>query len=150
APEFGIFVRARRLEPGMLIGSVVDHEIDDDSNTPLLCLIGEVDEIAGTAVLRIHTVVVRDVISVIEIRRRLKRLKPDAGDTESGEIVQTAGNTLEVADSVTVGIHKGPNVQTVDNGVLVPEIINHGSCSERKWKTGSSFALTSCGLEFTT
>ena len=42
--ESGSF--ARRLEPGVLVRGVVDHQVDQDADAVLLRLVGEVDEVA--------------------------------------------------------------------------------------------------------
>ena len=49
----------------MLVGGVVDDEIDDDADAALLAAMGELDEIAERAVARIDAVIVGDVVAVV-------------------------------------------------------------------------------------
>src|SRR6478672_1929419 len=60
-----IFLLARLLEPGMLIGSVVDDEIDDDADAALLAAMGELDEVTERSIARIDAVIIRDVVAVV-------------------------------------------------------------------------------------
>ena len=49
----------------MLVGGVVDDEIDDDAHAALLAAVGELDEVAERAVARIDAVIVGDVVAVV-------------------------------------------------------------------------------------
>ena len=59
---------ARRLEPGVLIGGVVDDELGDDLQAAMVRFAHEVAKIAARSVSREYIVVVRDVVTVIEHR----------------------------------------------------------------------------------
>jgi hypothetical protein len=52
----------------------------------------------------------------------MDRVEPDTGDAEPGQVVQAADQTADVADSVTVGIGEGVDVQAVDDGLLIPPV----------------------------
>src|SRR4029079_18270876 len=80
---------------------------------------------AGGAVSGIDRVVIRNVVAVVLARRFLKGHQPNRGDAEAVEIIQTPHQALEIADAVAVGIHVGADGQAVDNGVLVPEVLDH-------------------------
>jgi len=41
------------------------------------------------------------------------------------QIVQPPQQALEVADAVAVGVHIGADGKTIENGVLVPEVVDH-------------------------
>src|SRR5262245_28578475 len=71
-----------------------------------------------------HVVVIRDVVSVVAIRRDEERLQPDAGHAESGEVVQPSHQPFEVAYAVAVGVLIFLDVEAVDDGVFVPEVVN--------------------------
>ncbi len=58
----------RRLEPGMLIGRVVDHELRDDPKAAIVRGIQERQEVPSRAVARMNAVVVRDVVAVVAER----------------------------------------------------------------------------------
>jgi hypothetical protein len=87
-------------------------------------MVHEVDEIAERPVPRMHAVIVGDVVAVVAVGRRIERLQPDTGDAETGQIVEPAGQALEVPDAVAAGILVGFDVETLDDGVLVPEVVD--------------------------
>jgi len=121
----GFGALARILEPGMLIGGVVDDQIDQDAHAELMRLMREIDEVTQRAVGGIHLVVIADVVAVVAARGLLERVQPDARGAQPRDIVEAAHQALEVPDTVTVRVEKRRNVETVDDGVLVPEVLDH-------------------------
>ena len=109
----------------MLVGSVIDNEVDDYADAALLAAMGELDKIAERAVARIDAVVIGDVVAVILARRRLKRHQPDRADAKTVQIVKPAQQSLEIADAVSIGIHIGADGKTIEDAILVPEIVDH-------------------------
>ena len=72
-PDVPVAVRrvgaaARRGEPGMLIGGVVDHEIHHDPDPALPGAAGQLREVAETTQPRVDGVVVADVVAVVASR----------------------------------------------------------------------------------
>ena len=135
APDIEIpVVRARlcgagALEPGVLVGGVVDDQFRDDPDAAIMAFTHELPEVAHVAVGRIDVAVIRDVIPVIAQRRRVERQQPQCRDTEFLKIVELSGQPREVADAVIVGIEEGLHVELIDDGILVPEAvvaIDHG------------------------
>jgi hypothetical protein len=61
------------LEPGMLIRGVIDHYVDQHTDSALLGAMGELDKIAEGAIGRIDRIIVGDVVAVITAGRFLKR-----------------------------------------------------------------------------
>jgi hypothetical protein len=100
-------VLARLLEPRVLVRRVVDHEVDEHTYATLLRAVGEFDKIADRAVARIDAVIVGHVVAVIAMGGDLERHQPDGRDAETMQVVETAHQTLEVADAVAIGIHVG-------------------------------------------
>ena len=122
-------IAARVLEPGVLVRCVVHHEIDQHAHAALLAAMRELDEVAQCPVARIDAVVIRDVVAVVASRRGLEGHQPDRRHAEALQIVEPADQTLEVADAVPVRIHEGFDGEAVDDGVLVPEIVDHAASS---------------------
>jgi hypothetical protein len=116
----------------MLIGGVIDHQVDDDANPPLLGTVGELDEVAQCPMGGIHAVVVGHIVTVVAAWRGLERHEPDRGDAQPVEVVQAAHESLEVPDSVSVGVHEGADGEAIDDRVLVPEIV------DRRRRSGGS------------
>ena len=121
-----MWIAARLLKPKMLIGSMIDDEVDDHLDSALIRLMHELDEIAARAVSGINRIVVGDVVTIVAIGRPVERRQPDCFDTDRIEIIESPDQAFEIADSIAVGVHEGLDVQTVDDGVFVPEILNHG------------------------
>src|SRR5439155_9601210 len=61
--------------------------------------------------------------AVITKWRRIKRKKPNGGDTELLEIIQLLDQTTKIPHSVAVAVTKSFDVQFVDDCVLVPKRI---------------------------
>jgi len=109
-----------------LVGGVVDDQVDDHPDPPLLGAVRELDEVPECPVSRIHAVVVGHIVAVVATGRRLERHQPDGGDAETVQVVEPAHEPGEVAYPIAVGVHEGPDRQAIDDGVLVPEIVDRG------------------------
>src|SRR5215472_7885437 len=132
-----IGVLARLLEPRVLVRRVVDDEVDEHTYAALLRSMGKFDKIADRAVTRIDAVIIGHVVTVVAMGRDLERHQPDGRDAETMQVVETAHQTLEVADAVAVGIHVGSNRQAIDHRILVPKIVDHGTRPDEIKATGS-------------
>jgi trehalose synthase len=118
----GIFgSEAGALKPRVLIGGVVDDELNHDLDVAGMGLVEELLEVVEGAVLGVDRGVVGDVVAVVAEGRRKEREKPEAGDAEFLEVVELGDEALEVADAVGVGVGKGADVDLVDDRVFVPE-----------------------------
>src|SRR5438270_13363190 len=69
---FGIGIFARGLKPRVLVGSMVDDEIDEHAHAALTAAVRELDEVAQRAITRIDAIVVGDVVAVVEHGRGLE------------------------------------------------------------------------------
>ena len=112
---------ARALEPGVLVGGVVEDELGDDPQAAPVGLADEGPDVAQRAVVGVDRDVVGDVVAVVAQRRGIERQQPDGRDAEVLEVVEPRGQAREVADPVARRIHEGPDVGLVDDRVLVPE-----------------------------
>ena len=109
----------------MRIGGVIDHEVDDDAQPALMAAMGELDEVAESAISRIDAVIVGDVVTIVPAWRRLKRHQPDRGDAKTLQVVQAALQAFEVADTVAIGVHVGRDRKAIEHAVFVPEVVDH-------------------------
>jgi len=104
---------------------VIYDEIHDNPDAALLGLICEIDKITGGAMSGVDSVIIGNVITTIKIRGWLKWLEPETSDAEAGKVIEASRKTFKVPDTVTVRIHKRANVETVNNRVFIPEIVDH-------------------------
>ena len=109
----------------MLVGGVIDDEIDEDAEAALLAAVGEFDEVAEGAVAGVDAVVVGYVVAVVAAGGGLEGHEPDGGYAEALEVIEAAHEALEVADAIAVGVEVGRNGDTVNDCVFVPEVIDH-------------------------
>ncbi|CPR47287.1 Uncharacterised protein [Salmonella enterica subsp. enterica serovar Bovismorbificans] len=79
---WALFVQ-RFAKPGVLGRSMVKHHIQDDTNTACFRLRDQLVKIIQRAVGRVDSRIICDVITVIHLRRDIKRREPDGVHAES-------------------------------------------------------------------
>ena len=122
------------LEPGVLVGGVVDHQLGDDADAPPVGLAQELLEIRQRAVIRMDVEVIGNVVAVVAQGRGIERQQPEGGHPQFLEVVELLDQALEIADAVAVAVVKGLDVHFVDDGIFVPErIIGLYLCICQRW-----------------
>ena len=137
---------ARFLEPRVLIGGVIDHQLRDHPQPALVRGREKRLKIRERSVVRIDVVVIGDVVAVIAQRRRIKGQKPDRGDAQFLEIIELLDQSAKIADAVAVAVVEGLDVQLIDDGVFVPERIDGGITrrlchAANSWRNNSRRAI---------
>ena len=117
-----IVLVAGSLEPSMLVGRVVDHQIHHDLQTALVRFGKQLVHILQGAEQRIDILIIGNIVAVVVLRRLVDRGEPHHVHAEVGEVVETAGDALQVADAVAVGILEGTRVDLVDHRVGPPRV----------------------------
>ncbi len=112
------------LEPGMLIRGVVDDQLCDDFQVPLMRLPNEAFQVSNLPVCRIEMVIVGYIIAVIPLRGRVEGQQPNGGDAEVLQIVEFFNKPFDIPDTITIAIEKGLDVKLVNDGILIPLIRN--------------------------
>jgi len=105
---------------------VVEDEVDQHAQPAVARLLDELREVTQVAEVRMNAVVIGDVVTVVLPRRRLEREQPERRDAERGQVVEPAGEALEVAEAVAVLGGERPHRELVDERVLVPACICPG------------------------
>src|SRR5215210_6736847 len=104
----------------MLVGSMIQHVVYDDLDAALVRFTHEAVEIRERAELRVNVFVIAHVIAEINLRRRIEGSDPDCVYAEPGQVVQLRRDSIEVSDTVAVGILKAARVNLVKDGALPP------------------------------
>ncbi len=121
-----VAVAAGRLEPRVLVGGVVDDQVDDDADAAVVGGADHLDEVAQAAVPRVDAVVVADVVAVVAAGRGVQRGEPETGHPEVHEVVQAVGQTVQVAHAVVVPVGERRDVAVVEDRGLPPQVAGVG------------------------
>src|SRR5437899_12974671 len=105
----------------MLVRRMVQHHFDNHPDTALVGGIKKRLEMFQRPEAGVDGTVICDVVAIIAQRRWEKRHEPDRGHAEILQIVELLGKASEVADAVASAVEEGPDVDLVDDSVLVPE-----------------------------
>jgi hypothetical protein len=97
----------RALEPGVLIGRVVDDQLGDHAQPAAMRFAQERAEVLERAEVPMHAVVVGDVVAVVAQRRGVERQQPESGDPDLVQVVESLREAVEVADAVAVAVVEG-------------------------------------------
>ena len=110
---------------------MVNHQVDQDAQSALPAALGKFHEVSQSAIAWIYPVVICDIVAIIPARGGLKRHQPYSRYTHPLQVVQATHQPWKVSNAVAVGIQVGGDRQAVNDGVLVPQIVNHeGSLSD--------------------
>ena len=130
-PIGGRRVGPRRLEPRVLVGRVVHHQVDDDPHAPVVGGAHDLDELSEGTQPGIDAVEVADVVAVILVGRRVEGHEPQRGHADSRQIVDPIDQPGEVAHAIAVPIEERLRVEAVHDPVLPPLVTGerdaHGS-----------------------
>ena len=107
-------------EPLVLVRGMVQDHVQQHSDVTLLAFGDKAIHIAHRAVLWIHRFVVRYVIPEIDLWRRIHRRDPDCVYTQMLQVVHPRGDSIQVPNTVSVGVLKRARVDFVNYGMLPP------------------------------
>ena len=110
-------------EPGMLVGGVVRHQIEDDLEPALMRGVYQRVEIRHRAEQRIDAGIVGDVVAEIGHRRGKDRRQPDRVDAERLQIGQPLDDPGDIADAVGIGVLKRARIYLIENAVPPPGFV---------------------------
>jgi len=112
---------ARRLEPGVGVGGMVEHELGDHAQVAAVRLADERPELRARAVLRMDVVIVGDVVAIVPPWGGVEGQQPDGVDAEVLDVLELARQPEEIADAIIVGVEERAYVHLVDDRVLEPQ-----------------------------
>lgn len=108
------------FEPGVLVGRMVGHDVDDDLDAARVSRGDHVIEVVKRAETLVDIAVVRHIIAAIDKRRWVKRAQPDGLDTQSLKIVHLLGNARDIAQTRTSRVLKRARVDLINRGIGHP------------------------------
>ena len=80
------------------------------------------DEVTERSECRRHVVIVCDIVAMIQAWTRIKRQQPKAIYAKLRDIVEPLRKPLEVAYPVAIAVFVSSKGETIDDGVLVPQV----------------------------
>ena len=115
-----IFPFFRLHEPGMLIRSMVQHQIHDNPDMPSGRLGDQLVHIGKSAEHGVNILIIGNIITVVILGRAVYRRKPDGVDAQFLNIVKLLNNTLKISDSVPVAVAEASGINLIDHCRLPP------------------------------
>jgi hypothetical protein len=112
--------RARLLEPVVLEGSVIEHQVQDDRHIPAVGAFQETAEIIHASIFGRAAGIVCHIIAHIEERRGVVGRKPDGIHPQVFQVVQPSFKVHQVTDAVAVAVSEAARVDLVEDGLLPP------------------------------
>ena len=113
-------------KPLMLIGSMVYHQIHHNPDSPLMGFRQHLIKILHRSELIHNIPVIADIIPIVIIGRLIYRRQPNHIHPQILQIIQPAGNPLQIPDSIPVAVHKASGINLI-NHRLFPPCFNHNS-----------------------
>ncbi len=110
----------RLLEPEVLVGGVVGHDVHHHLEAQAVRLGHHGVEVVEGAEPRVDIAVVVDVIAAVGQLRGVEGAQPDGVHAQVGEVGQPGGHTGEVTDAVAVGVGEAARIHLVDDGLPPP------------------------------
>src|SRR5579871_4962148 len=100
---------------------MVQHHFHNDSDSTLVGGRQEALEIVQRSVDWVNGSVVGDVVTVVAQGRREEGHQPYRVDSQIPQVVELLGQSLEVANAISVAVVKRTDVDLIDDSVLVPK-----------------------------
>ncbi|SHN32830.1 hypothetical protein SAMN05216499_13838 [Actinacidiphila paucisporea] len=111
-------------EPGVVVGAVVGHDVEDDPRAEAVRVLDQGDGVGQLSEHGVHGAVVGDVVSGVCLRGGVERRKPYGVDAQVAQVGQAAADAGQVAYAVAIGVGVGvgeaAGVDLVDHRVAPP------------------------------
>ena len=107
------------LEPRMLIGRVIHHQVNQYIYTLSLCFFQKLPEIIQSAEAHINSREVSNIVSVIAVGTWIKRKQPNAIYTKLFQVWKFLNEALEVSYTIIIRIKKRLHIKRVNGDVPV-------------------------------
>ena len=115
-----VFALLRLLEPAVLVGGVVQHQVHDDADPSLLCLRNKLLHVSEAAEHGVYVLVIGYVVAVVILGRPAHGREPDSVNAKLPQVVQPADDTRDVSDAVAVAVLEAAGIDLIDHRLLPP------------------------------
>jgi len=115
-----VFRRTRCLEPFMLVGSVVDNEVEDDTHAKSVGFSEQVLHVLDSTIWWIYVLVVADIVAHVNLRTVVHWADPYYVGTEGFDVVETLRDAADITDTITVRVFEASGVDLIDDTILPP------------------------------
>ena len=99
---------------------MVHHQIHDDLQSFFMSPVKQFIKILHGSKLFHNSPIITDIIAIVIIGRLIDRRHPDHINPQLFQIIQTADNPLQIADSFPVAVHKASWINLIYNCFLPP------------------------------
>ncbi len=110
----------RRPEPGVLVGGVIGHQVDEYPQPQPVRLGEQVIDVGQGAEGGIDGAVVRHVVARVGLRRGVERVEPQRVHAEVPQVAEPGPDSWQVPHPVAVGVGEAADVDLVGHRVAPP------------------------------
>ena len=120
-----VWIGKRLLKPFMLVGAVVDHQVHNDLDPPLLRLGQKLIELLHGAELRGNLIVIGNIVPLVHKGRLVDRRYPYNINTQFLQIIEFLYNSSQITDSIPIAVVKALGINLIGY-FLMPPFSFHG------------------------
>ncbi len=99
---------------------MVYHQIHDYAKTSFVGFRKHLIEILHGSEFIHDRLIIADIVTVVVVWRFINGREPDHVDPQVFQIIQTACDSLNVSDTVSVAVHKAARVDLIDHSLFPP------------------------------
>ena len=99
---------------------MVQNQIHDNGDTSFMRTVAESIPVFHSSEFFHDREVIRNIVTVIHIRRSIDRRHPYCIDAKLLQIIQLLNHSLQITDSIIVAIFKTSWVNLVDHQIFIP------------------------------
>jgi hypothetical protein len=98
---------------------VVEDEVYDDANVSFAGFRYKIFEIIHSSILRIDFIIICNIVTVIR-RGWVNGHQPDGVDSKRLDVIQFLGDTIEIADPISIGVVKRADEYFIEDRFVPP------------------------------
>ena len=112
------------FKPFVFTGTVIDNQIHQHIHISFLCFCDQFIKFLHSTELLTNGIIIRNIISLINKGRAVDRGKPQNIYTKFFQIIQFRNNATQIANAITVAVHKALWVNLISH-LVVPPLLLH-------------------------